>query len=152
MIKEITNPFEKEQIATVVLADLPEWFGIPKYTTDYIIKSKDMPFFAKFVGEQAVGFVSLKETSKVTCELFCMGVLKKHHRKSYGKELINATETYAVKHNYKFLQVKTVKEGTYDIYDKTNHFYQSMGFYELEVFPTLWDEGNPCQVFVKSLS
>jgi hypothetical protein len=26
-----------------------------------------------------------------------------------------------------------------------------MGFSELEVFPTLWDESNPCQVYVKAI-
>ncbi len=31
----------------------------------------------------------------------------------------------------------------------TNAFYESLGFEELEYFPTLWDEWNPCQVYVK---
>lgn len=33
--------------------------------------------------------------------------------------------------------------------DITNAFYESLGFEELECFPTLWDEWNPCQVYVK---
>ena len=39
----------------------------------------------------------------------------------------------------------------YEDYDKTNHFYLSLGFKEFEVFPTLWDEYNPCQVYVMAL-
>ena len=27
----------------------------------------------------------------------------------------------------------------------------AMGFVDLECFPTLWDEGNPCLVLVKAL-
>ena len=29
--------------------------------------------------------------------------------------------------------------------------YLALGFREFEVFPTLWDEWNPCQVYVMSL-
>ena len=45
------------------------------------------------------------------------------------------------------MQVKTVKMGVYEDYDRTNRFYLSVGFRELEVLP-LWDEANPCQVYV----
>lgn len=38
--------------------------------------------------------------------------------------------------------------GHYEDYDQTNRFYQALGFVELECFPTLWDEANPCQVYV----
>lgn len=41
--------------------------------------------------------------------------------------------------------------GVYDDYDATNRFYRSMGFQEYEVFPQLWDEANPCQVYVMAL-
>lgn len=50
-----------------------------------------------------------------------------------------------------FLQVKTVQMGKYEDYDKTNKFYISLGFKEFEIFPTLWDEANPCQIYVMSL-
>ena len=49
------------------------------------------------------------------------------------------------------LQVKTVQTGRYDDYDATNRFYLSLGFKEFEVFPNLWDEANPCQVYVMAL-
>jgi len=31
------------------------------------------------------------------------------------------------------------------------YIYPRMGFTELECFPTLWDEHNPCQVYVMAL-
>ena len=151
MIKEIINEATKATIATQVLLDLPEWFGIPESTKDYIEKSQAMPFFAKYDKDQAIGFVSLKETSPYTVEIYCMGVLKSYHRIGYGHALLEVAKEYAIKHGYKLMQVKTVKEGKYAIYDKTNAFYKALGFYELEVFPTLWDEHNPCQIFVKSI-
>lgn len=52
---------------------------------------------------------------------------------------------------YSFLQVKTVQMGRYADYDDTNKFYISLGFKEFEVFPTLWDEANPCQIYVMSV-
>ena len=52
---------------------------------------------------------------------------------------------------YTFSQVKTVAMGHYKEYDITNKFYISMGYKELECFPTLWDEWNPCQIYIKYL-
>ena len=46
------------------------------------------------------------------------------------------------------VQVKTVESGNNKYYDITNKFYKHLGFRELEVFRTLWDEWNPCQVYV----
>lgn len=40
----------------------------------------------------------------------------------------------------------------FEIYDKTNVFYQSLGFKEFECFPTLWDKSNPCQIYVMSVN
>lgn len=57
----------------------------------------------------------------------------------------------ACKSGYSFLQVKTVQMGRYADYDNTNRFYISLGFKEFEVFPTLWDEQNPCQIYVMAL-
>lgn len=51
---------------------------------------------------------------------------------------------------YSFMQVKTVKMGVYPEYDATNRFYLACGFQEFEVLP-LWDEANPCQVYVMYL-
>ncbi len=49
------------------------------------------------------------------------------------------------------MQVKAVRMGLYPEYDATNRFYRSMGFREFEVFETLWDEKDPCQVHVMAL-
>ena len=49
------------------------------------------------------------------------------------------------------IQVKTVKMGMYKDYDCTNRFYISLGFKEFEVIYTLWDENNPCQIYVMGI-
>lgn len=98
-----------------------------------------------------VGFLYLKETGRHTVELAVMGVLKEYHRQGIGRKLFAEAKTEAKRIGYSFLQVKTVQMGRYDIYDDTNRFYLSLGFKELEVFPTLWDECNPCQIYIMAI-
>ena len=68
-----------------------------------------------------------------------------------GRELITTIEREAVK-QVDYLQVKTVAEGSNKDYDRTNVFYHSVGFKKLEIFPSLWDPQNPCQILVKKIN
>lgn len=141
----------KEQIAESILKDLPEWFGLPDSTREYIEKSKNLPFFAYYMAENYVGFIVLKETSKYTAEIYVMGVLKEYHRHGVGRKLFQTFLQYAEQKKYEFIQVKTVEEGHYEEYDRTRLFYEQLGFRKLECFPTLWDEWNPCLIMVMSV-
>jgi len=76
MICFITDKKQKEKIAESVLLDLPEWFGLPESTREYIEKSPNMPFWAAMEGENPRGFIVLKETSPHTAEIYVMGVKK----------------------------------------------------------------------------
>lgn len=149
IIKEITDKKEKELISREILTDLPEWFGMPESTQEYIADSADKPFLAYFIEGVPVGFVVLNETSKDCADIFVMGVKKDFHRQKIGQELYFAFEELAKKLGYTFTQVKTVATGHYKEYDQTNEFYIAMGYKPFECFPTLWDEWNPCQVYVK---
>ena len=151
MIRQIADSKEKQVIARTVLEARPEWFGILEAREDYIAKSAAQTFFGAFDGEEPVGFLCLAETGKDTVELSVCGVLKEYHRKGIGRELFANAKEFAVSKGYSFLQVKTVQMGKYKEYDATNRFYLSLGFREFEVFPTLWEEGNPCQVYVMAL-
>lgn len=141
----------KETIARNILADLPEWFGLPESTENYVKESKEMPFFSYFKDGQHVGFIVLKETSEFTAEIFVMGVLKQYQRSKIGYKLLNHFIEYAKNKGYEFIQVKTVDAGHYEEYDRTRLFYEKMGFKKFECFPTLWDEWNPCLVMVQSI-
>ena len=150
-IREIKEPAEKQRIARLVLEALPEWFEIQETREAYIRESAGLPLFAAYDGERPVGFLCLKETGKDTAELDVMGVMKEYHRKGVGRELVLKAKVTAAQAGYSFLQVKTVQMGRYEEYDRTNRFYLALGFKEFEVFPLLWDEANPCQVYVMSL-
>ena len=147
----IDCPEEKCAIARDVLSDLPEWFGIPESTEAYIRESAEQPFFAAMSGDEAVGFMTLKATSPYTAELAVCGVKKRFHRSGTGSALFSAFHRYAREQGYEFMQVKTVAAGCYPEYDATRLFYERMGFRALEVFPTLWDECNPCLIMVRTV-
>ncbi len=151
MVNIVTDKHEKKNISRKILESLPEWFGIEESREKYIADSQEQLFFAYIQDGIPIGFLCLKETGKDTAELSVMGVLKTHHQSGIGKKLFSAAKEYARNKGYFFLQVKTVQTGQYEIYDRTNRFYISLGFKEFEVFPTLWDQKNPCQVYVMSL-
>ena len=151
VVRRITEAETRRRIARAILEALPDWFGIRESREEYIKNSGTQTFFAAYRQERPVGFLCLKETGKATAELAVMGVLPEYHRQGIGKALFDAAEKEAVETGYQFLQVKTVAMGHYEVYDRTNRFYQSMGFQEFEVFPELWDKANPCQIYVMGL-
>ncbi|MBP3569639.1 MAG: GNAT family N-acetyltransferase [Lachnospiraceae bacterium] len=148
MVCLIESAEQKEQVSSLILNALPDWFGLPESTSNYIQESKAMSFWTYYIEDKPVGFISLKETSPYTAEIFVMGILKEYHRRGIGTDLWNAFAEYAKSNGYEYVQVKTVKKGHYKEYDITNSFYESLGFRELECLP-LWDEWNPCQIYVK---
>ena len=149
--KRIECDNTREVIARTILESLPDWFGIPESTEEYIADSKGRPFFCTYADDVPIGFLYLKETGRHTVELAVMGVLKEYHRQGVGRKLFAEAKNEAKQLGYSFIQVKTVQMGRYDIYDDTNRFYLSLGFKELEVFPTLWDECNPCQIYIMAI-
>ena len=150
-IQMLDDRQEKQRVARVILEALPEWFGIPEARENYIRESADEIMLVSSEGGEPDGFLCLKETGRDTLELAVMGVLKEHHRQGVGTALVRAAKRIARERGYSFLQVKTVQMGRYLEYDATNRFYLSLGFKEFEVFPTLWDEWNPCQIYVMSV-
>ena len=147
----IEDAARRRAIAREVLEDLPEWFGIPESTEEYIRESGDMPFFAAVDGAEILGFMAMKETSTYACEIYVTGVKKRAHRCGAGRAMLAAFEKYARMQGYRMAQVKTVAPGHYPEYDATVAFYRGVGFLPLEIFPTLWDEHNPCLILVKAL-
>ncbi len=173
-LRKITDAEEKKAIVRNILEALPDWFGIPESRENYIAESVEEIMVAAEVdvsgagsddaaasnangayitstGKKAAGFLCLKQTGKETIELAVMGVLMEYHRSGMGRALFEEARRIATEIGYEFMQVKTVEMGHYADYDATNRFYQSLGFKELEVFPLLWDEANPCQIYIMSL-
>lgn len=151
MIEEIKDKQSKRHIAYSILEALTDWFEITESREQYVKDCEEQIFVVAKEAEKEIGFICLKETGKDTVEVAVMGVLKEYHRNGIGKELIKAAKDIAIERGYSFLQVKTVQMGFYEDFDKTNLFYRNVGFKEFEVFPTLWDKNNPCQIYVMAL-
>ena len=151
-IRSIIDPGQKERIAREILEALPDWFENVEAREGYIRDSRERITFAAEKDGRVVGFLCLKETGKATVELAVMGIRMEYHRKGIGSALFGAAKAYAVAAGYEFMQVKTVAEGLDEDYDRTNRFYQGLGFRELEVIPQVWDADNPCQIYVMSLA
>ena len=93
---------------------------------------------------KAAGFAALKETAPKTAEIYVMGVRPGLHRAGVGRRLFAALYRHAKGRGYAFLQVKTVQEGHYPAYDRTNAFYRAVGFTELVCSPSVGDAWTPC--------
>lgn len=150
-IQQVENAKEKKEIARDILIDLAEWFENETAIENYIEKSSKMPFIGGFIGDKPVAFIVLNKTSDETCEIFVMGVKKDFHRLGIGKLIYEQFEQLARNLGFSYVQVKTVASGYYKEYDLTNKFYQAMGFAKLEILKDLWDEQNPCQIYIKCL-
>jgi ribosomal protein S18 acetylase RimI-like enzyme len=143
----------KSERCREVLDNLPEWFGIPEATEAYVKASSDLPMFGAFAGDALAGFVSIKQHTASAAELYVMGVKKQFHRHGVGRRLVEAAADDARRSGLLFLTVKTLAPSNPDAnYAATRKFYDAVGFVPLEVFPTLWDEENPCLLMIKSLS
>ena len=149
--EQICEPRMKETVVRKILEALPDWFQMEEGREQYIRESGGQICIGAAYENEYVGFLCLKETGKDTLELAVMGVLKEYHRQGIGREMFMMAKNIAREKGYSFLQVKTVQMGKYEDYDDTNRFYISLGFKEFEVFPTLWDEANPCQIYVMSI-
>lgn len=150
-ISFVAESKKRSEIAREVLLDLPEWFGIPEYTENYIRACAEMPLWVCTVSGEITGFIAIKETSPYAAEINVMGVKKAHHRLGIGKALFETMKEFAKEEGYLFLHVKTVDAGHYREYDDTRLFYESVGFRKLEVLPELWDPQNPCLIMVMSI-
>jgi HEPN domain-containing protein/GNAT superfamily N-acetyltransferase len=152
-IREIIDQEIKSNICNRILRALPNWFGVEASIVDYVNQVKNMPFYAAFDNEVAIGFVAVKVHNPHTSEVCVMGLLREYHRQGIGRRLIGSCENYCLENNLEFLTVKTLDEsGNSESYDRTRQFYQAMGFKPLEVFPLHWDEENPCLFMVKIIT
>ena len=138
-----------------ILRALPDWFGIERATQQYIHDAGELPTFLAvdtWRENMPVGFLTLKQHSEASVEIYVMGVLPDYHRRGAGRALLEAAECYLRDKGVMFLQVKTLSAAHPDEgYRKTRAFYLAMGFRLLEEFPDLWGPENPCWQLVKAL-
>jgi ribosomal protein S18 acetylase RimI-like enzyme len=151
-IIKVTNSKAKQQVCNEILRSLPNWFGIEAAIIDYVNNIGELPVLVYQIDNNNVGFIALKQHNQFTMEIMVMGVLPSYHRQGIGKQLVDSASKYCLDNNIDFLTVKTLAETSTDpYYAQTREFYLNIGFRPLEIFPTLWDENNPCLLMIKCL-
>ena len=140
------------QVCENILRALPDWFGIESSLIQYVKDADIRPTMLAQDENDFIGFITIKKHFRESADIHCMGILPKYHRKGIGKFLIKELEKYLKDEGVKLLQVKTLSaDRDCSAYAKTRAFYKAVGFIPLEVFPTLWDEANPCLLWAKHI-
>jgi len=151
-VVQVHDKDRKSTITLKVMEALPEWFSPPEDVRRKAQTHRGFAFFAAEEGGEVVGFAAIKRHNPYTAELYTIGVRKEYHRRGAGKRLLNACEEWCRGEGLVCLTVKTLDgSADYPPYDGTRAFYRRQGFIPLEVFPTFWDEENPCPFLAKML-
>ena len=147
------DPDAKERICRDVLESLPDWFSIPEAIDQFCREARNLRMWVARKGDEVAGFATVQQHFPVTAELHLIAIRAEHHRAGVGEQLLAEIEARLKKKATRFLTVKTLAPSAGDrLYARTHRFYAAEGFVPLEVFPTLWNEENPCLLMAKVLS
>ena len=146
------DPDAKERICRDVLESLPDWFGIPEAIDQFCREVRALRMWVVKSGSEIAGFATVQQHFPVTAELHLIALRAEHHRAGLGERLLAEIEAHLRKKATRILTVKTLAPSVGDRpYARTHRFYAAQGFVPLEVFPTLWNEENPCLLMAKTL-
>jgi GNAT superfamily N-acetyltransferase len=144
--------FDKADICIPIVRALPDWFGIEASILHYATEINILPTFLAIEASRTIGFLSIKQHTPYSAEVYVMAVLPEVHHQGVGRSLMSQAQAWLKRQNIQYLQVKTLGPSDPDEkYAKTRLFYEAMGFSPLEEFKQIWDEDNPCLIMVKKL-
>jgi GNAT superfamily N-acetyltransferase len=135
-----------------ILAELPEWFGMPQSNAAYIARAEREQAWIAEDGAEAVGIMILADPGFAAIDIHLLAVRRRAHRRGIGRALVRhaVSETRALGRSY--LTVKTRGPSLpYEPYERTRAFYEAAGFTPLEEFTAIWGPENPCLIMVMPL-
>ncbi len=139
----------------LVLARLPQWFGLEASNRAYIASLHELPAFVACEGDDngaVVGFAAVARHFPEAAEITVMGVDPSRHRTGVGRALVDAVEAFCRREGIEWLHVKTRGPSTYDDdYERTRRFYRAMGFTPLYESQTEWGPENAALILVKPM-
>jgi GNAT superfamily N-acetyltransferase len=146
------RPTGSGAICRSILAELPEWFGIPASNAEYEHVAETGPAVLAVKDGEAVGLMLLKPHFETALEIWLMAVRPSRHRHGVGRALVARAEAVAAERGASFLTVKTRgPSAPYEPYERTRAFWSAMGFIALEEFIEIWGPENPALMMAKTL-
>ena len=137
-------------ICRSILAELPEWFGIPESNTAYKRLAETGPAWIARLDGGDIGVMVLKPHFAGTLEIELLAVRPARHRGGAGRALVEQAVALARAQGRRFLTVKTRgPSAPYEPYERTRAFYEAMGFTALEEFTEIWGPENPTLLMAK---
>lgn len=160
-----------------ILEELPEWFGIDRFTHEYVEAAAKFPNYvavaapelplrgapssgvapaagadgSAVAAEDALGVLLVDQRYPTSAEVHLLAVRRKHHRAGIGRTLLERVEDDLRAQGVRLLSVKTLGPSASDPgFDQTRAFYRACGFHPVEEFPDLWAD-SPCLLMVKAL-
>ncbi len=141
------------QACASILADLPEWFGIPQSNADYARLAEEGPAFVALADGRADAIMILKPHFDTAVEIYLLAVRPSLHRRGVGRALIEQARSCALARGARYLTVKTLGPSqVYEPYERTRAFYRALGFTPLEEFTELWGPENPALLMVRPVA
>jgi GNAT superfamily N-acetyltransferase len=112
--------------------NLPEYFGLPEANEHYIRGIKSCTNFVAKNNKKIIGLISIDFPYPHNANIYWMAVQKEYHRQGIGRKLIATACHFAQIQGAETITVETLSPSeSEENYLKTNHFYQSIGFYPL---------------------
>ena len=146
------DDFVPDDVARI-LAGLPEWFGIPEATAEYVAAARRLETWTvRQPGGEVAGVMLVERHFPHVAEIHLIATERRLRGRGVGRALVAALETDAAARGVRLLEVKTLAASHPDPgYAQTRLFYESVGFLPLEV-TDLWGPTNPCLIMVKPLA
>jgi GNAT superfamily N-acetyltransferase len=132
-----------------ILAELPDWFGIPQSNAEYAEAAEREPTWVAEEDREVRGLMVLTDPGFAALDVHLLAVRPHLHRQGVGRALIDQALATAKTAGKSFLTVKTQGPSAgYESYRRTRLFYEAVGFKGLEEFTTIWGPENPCLIMI----
>jgi N-acetylglutamate synthase-like GNAT family acetyltransferase len=134
---------------TSILAELPEWFGIPESNAGYAAHAeREQAWVAEEAGD-ALGLMTLVDHGFSAIEIHLLAVRPHAHRRGVGLALVRQACSIARQLGKPYVTVKTQgPSAAYEPYERTRAFYRAVGFEPLEELTSIWGPENPCLIMI----
>jgi GNAT superfamily N-acetyltransferase len=134
-----------------ILASVPEWFGIPEATAQYVADAARLPSYLAIDGQDVVGVALLSEHFAQSRELHLLAVRRDLHRRGIGRALVEAVVADLRAAGVRLLEVHTVGPSREDAgYAATREFYLAQGFVPMTELQRI-DWNGPTLIMVRPL-